>query len=102
METMYVLPLIFFIFFVVCFAIVAFEDDTHNVMVAGVICLVAFLLLSFQGLISYDAAKREAVKTGNAYYKQIIDKNGNPRNEFHWRVEKKKKCDCEKCKNAGS
>ena len=99
MNIALLLPVILFIGFIILF-LAWLSNDDDKALVISLFSLVAACLTLIQGVIGYEAAKKEAVATGNAYYKQIIDEKGDVSNEFHWRVEKKeeKKCDCEKCK----
>jgi len=81
----------------ICFLVgVVREEMEAFVMGAGLLIFAVGIALG--AVISKDEMRREAVKTGNAYYKQIIKDNGDVRNEFHWVNEtKEKKGECKDC-----
>lgn len=60
----------------------------------AIVAAVAFLFSGLGGSLSEQEVKRDAIKTGNAYYKQIVDENGNVKNEFHWAKEPKENIEC--------
>lgn len=62
---------------------------------AALLFFVAICFTLAGGTVMQEDIRKEAIKTGNAYYKQIVDKDGNVKNEFHWAKEPEVKTDCE-------
>jgi hypothetical protein len=78
--------------------LIGFASEDDGALMWGCIFLVFFLGVLVGGLIVDGEMRKEAVKTGNAHYKQVVDDNGNVKNEFHWANEsKEKKRECENC-----
>jgi len=63
---------------------------------AALLFFIAICFALAGGSAMQNDMRKEAIKTGNAYYKQIVDEDGNVKNEFHWAKEPETKTDC-KC-----